>query len=376
MARIHLSQSDITDREEQYVLAALRSGWVAPLGPDVDAFEAEVATRVGVRAALAVSSGTAALHLGLLGLNAGPGTVVVCASLTFAASANAITYTGAMPVFVDADPDDGNIDPQLLLAAVDQLHAEGVTVAAVLVVDLFGRCADYESLTVELERRQVPILEDAAEALGASVGGRAAGSFGRLAVLSFNGNKIMTTSGGGMLLSDDESLIQRARYLSSQARQPVDWYEHCDIGYNYRLSNVLAALGRAQLSRLDEMVARRGEIRTMYRTGLSDLPGVRFLGAGTVRRPDNFWLTCLEINPSVAPICAGDVIGKLNAEAIEARYLWKPMHLQPIFTSARAFVTGSAERLFRNGIALPSGSRLSDGDIERVVEVVRGGLAR
>lgn len=376
MARIQLSQADVTEREERYVLAAIRSGWVAPLGPDVDAFEAEVCQRVGVPNALALSSGTAALHLGLLGLGAQAGTAVLCSSLTFAASANAITYTGATPVFVDANPEDGNVDPDLLLSAVDRLRADGVTIAAALVVDLFGRCAGYSAFADELEQRGVALLEDAAEALGSSVDGQAAGTFGRAAVLSFNGNKVMTTSGGGMLLSHDRDLVERARYLSTQARKPVDWYEHDDIGYNYRLSNILAALGRAQLSRLDDMIARRQAIRAEYEAGLSGLPGLRFIGGQRLdTRQDNCWLTCVEIDPERAKMSASDLLGKLRAGDIEARHVWKPMHLQPAFQGARAFVTGAAERLFRGGVALPSGSRLTESDIGRVIEVVRKALA-
>lgn len=376
MTRIHLSQADIGDREEQYVLAALRSGWVAPLGPDVDAFETEAAERVGVPHAVALSSGTAALHLGLLGLGAGPGSVVACASLTFAASANAIVYTGATPVFADCDPQDGNVDPGLLLQTVDTLRAEGVRVAAAMVVDLFGRCADYGELIAELARREVPVLEDAAEAFGATHEGRSAGSFGYAGVLSFNGNKIMTTSGGGMLLSQDPELIAMTRYLSTQARQPVGWYEHTDVGYNYRLSNVLAALGRAQLSRLDEMIARRRAIRYAYVAGLSDLDGVRFLSTDHRPRPDNCWLTCLEVDPNRAAMTAEELIGKLHAEDIEARHIWKPMHLQPVFAKARSFVTGAAESLFRRGVALPSGSGLTDGEVARVIKVVAECLTR
>lgn len=376
MARIHLSQADVTDREEQYVLAALRSGWVAPLGPDVDAFEAEMAARAGVRGALAVSSGTAGLHLGLLGLGAGPGSVVVCASLTFAASANAVVYTGATPVFVDADVADGNVDPELLLEAVDQLQSEGVRVAAALVVDIFGRCADYDALTAELARREVLLLEDAAEALGSTYRGRPAGSFGHAAVLSFNGNKVMTTSGGGMLLSDNQDLLDRARYLGNQARQPVDWYEHVEVGYNYRLSNILAALGRAQLTRLDEMVERRRLVRERYRTGLADLPGIRFIGADSdATRRDNCWLTCIELDPQRSVLTPDELVAKMRAEDIEIRQVWKPMHLQPAFRRQRAFVTGSAERLFRGGVALPSGSRLADEDISRVIAAVQMALA-
>ena len=376
MSRIFLSKADIGRVEEEFVLDALRSGWVAPLGPHVDAFEAEVAERVGVAGALALSSGTAALHLALLHVGAGPGTCVVVSSMTFAASANAVAYTGATPVFVDSQTSDGNVDPALLLEAVDALLAEGETVAAVMTVDLFGRCADYDRITHELEQRGIPLIEDAAEALGASSAGRGAGSFGQAAALSFNGNKIMTTSGGGMLVSDDLDLLDRARYLSTQARQPVPWYEHVDIGYNYRLSNVLAALGRAQLSRLDEMIARRRQIRKTYAAELADVPGLRLLGVGDARgdEADNCWLTCVVLDPSEATASAHEVIAHLGREDIEARHLWKPMHAQPVFAGERAFLNGSSDRLFANGVTLPSGSILSDEDVERVVGAVRASL--
>lgn len=373
MSRIFLSKADIGTVEEDYVLNALRSGWVAPLGPHVDAFEAEIAERTGVAGALALSSGTAALHLALLQLGAGPGTCVVLSSMTFAASANAVAYTGATPVFVDSQATDANVDPQLLLEAVDTLTREGQRVAAVMTVDLFGRCADYDRIAHELEERGIPLVEDAAEALGAHYKGRSAGSFGRAAALSFNGNKIMTTSGGGMLLSDDLDLLDRARYLSTQARQPVPWYEHMDIGYNYRLSNVLAALGRAQLSRLDDMIARRQQIRKMYAAGFADLPGVRLLGSEAARgdESDNCWLTCVVLDPSESGATASEVIARLGEADIEARHLWKPMHAQPVFSGARAFVTGVSDRLFETGVTLPSGSILRDEDIERVIEAVR-----
>lgn len=376
MARIFLSKADVTAVEERYVLDALQSGWVAPLGPHVDAFEAEVAERVGVAGALALSSGTAALHLALMDAGAGPGTHVVLSSMTFAASANAVVYTGATPVFVDSQASDGNVDPELLLEAVDTLRAEGAVVAAVMTVDLFGRCVDYDRVVAELEARDIPLIEDAAEALGASHRGRAAGSFGRAAALSFNGNKIMTTSGGGMLLSDDLALIDRARYLSTQARQPVAWYEHTEIGYNYRLSNILASLGRGQLSRLDEMIARRRDIRKWYAAELADLPGVRLLGEDESRgsESDNCWLTCLVLDPAQAHASAEAVINSLGREDIEARHLWKPMHAQPVFAGARSFRTGVSDSLFDNGVTLPSGSVLSDQDVERVVAVVRSAL--
>ncbi|WP_322746823.1 DegT/DnrJ/EryC1/StrS family aminotransferase [Cellulomonas sp. S1-8] len=375
MGRIYLSKADVTELEEKYVLEALRSGWVAPLGPEVDAFEREVAARVGVGHALALASGTAALHLALLELGAGPGTAVVLPSMTFVASANAVAYTGAEPVFVDSGP-DGNVDPELLLTAVDALRREGTVVTAAMTVDLFGRCAEYDDLVGALAERDVPLLEDAAEALGASYRGRGAGSFGRAAALSFNGNKIMTTSGGGMLLSNDEVLIDRARYLSTQARQPVPYYEHTEIGYNYRLSNILAALGRAQLSRLDEMIARRRSIRDTYASALGSAAGVRLLGRDGVRSDDddNCWLTCLVLDAAGSHVDVDDAVARLNGAEIEARHLWKPMHLQPVFEGRRSWLTGQSERLFRTGLAVPSGSGLTDAEVERAVGTVRSVL--
>jgi dTDP-4-amino-4,6-dideoxygalactose transaminase len=372
--RIHLSKADVTEVEEQYVLNALRSGWIAPLGPDVEAFESEIAARVGVRHALALSSGTAALHLALLGIGAGPSTAVLLPSMTFAASANAVTYTGSTPVFVDSEPHDGNVDPELLLKALDELIAAGHDVAAVMTVDLFGRPADYDRIAPALEERGVPLIEDAAEALGASSGERAAGSFGRAAALSFNGNKIMTTSGGGMLVSNDEAFVSRARKLSTQAREDVPWYEHTETGYNYRLSNILAALGRGQLTRLDGMIERRRQIRRQYERGIDSLGGVTMLGgdAGS----DNCWLTCVTLDPDTTAVDADMVISDLNRMGIEARHLWKPMHLQPLFVNARALLNGTSESLFRRGIALPSGANLTDADIDRVIDAIARTLSR
>jgi len=377
MSLIHLSKADVTEVEEHYILDAVRSGWVAPLGPHVDAFEAEIAARAGVSHSLALASGTAALHLGLLELGAGPGTAVIVPSMTFAASANPVVYTGAKPVFVDSRA-DGNVDPQLLMEAIDTLQAEGTRVVAAMSVDLFGRCADYAEILPGLSERNIPLIEDSAEAFGATYHGRPAGSFGAAAVFSFNGNKIMTTSGGGMLLSNNEDLIARARYLSTQARQPAAHYEHTEVGFNYRLSNVLAALGRAQLSRLDGMLARRREIREMYVDALAEVPGVRFLGRDENGRgddEDNCWLTCIELDPAVTDMSPLKLIAALGGESIESRRLWKPMHLQPVFASSRSFVNGESERLFDRGVALPSGSALQDDEIERVIKVLYTALA-
>lgn len=373
--RIHLSRAHVTDVEEKYVLEALRSGWVAPLGPMVDRFESDVALRCGRAGALALSSGTAALHLALLDVGARPGTVVVLPTMTFAASANAVAYTGAEPVFVDSAA-DANIDVTLLLETVDALRREGRTVAAVMTVDLFGRCCDYTALGDALDAAEVPLIEDAAEALGAGHGGRPAGSFGRAAALSFNGNKILTTSGGGMLVSDDVELLDRARYLSTQARQPAPWYEHTEIGYNYRLSNILAALGVGQLERLDGMIARRREIRARYAAGLQDIEGVSFLGrdAPGSDEHDNHWLTCITLDPEHVGTDPTALMRRLDEAGIEARHLWKPMHLQPVHARRRAAVTGTSERLFDTGVTLPSGSELDDGQVDRVVDEVRQAL--
>lgn len=392
--RILMSQALVGEAEERYVLDALRSGWVAPLGPHVDAFEREIAERVGVEHALALSSGTAALHLALIHLGARPGTKVVLSSMTFAATANAVVYTGAEPVFVDSQASDGNVDAALMLEAVRTLRSEGRTVVAAIPVDLFGRPCDYDTLEPGLAELDVPLLEDAAESLGATLGDRAAGSFGRAAALSFNGNKIMTTSGGGMLLSNDAGLVDHARKLSTQSREPVPWYEHTEIGYNYRLSNVLAALGRGQLERLDDMIARRREIRARYAAAFADLP-IRFLGRDGQDRDDstdNCWLTTIVLDhPTVVeerrsghcPVVAGrgtsletttpadKIVEVMSAQQIEVRHLWKPMHLQPVFTSHRAFTTGVSEDLFRRGVTLPSGPALTDDQIDRVIDRVR-----
>jgi dTDP-4-amino-4,6-dideoxygalactose transaminase len=371
--RIYLSAPDVGRREEDALVAALRSGWVAPLGPEVDAFERETAARVGVAQGVALSSGTAALHLGLLALGVGPGDVVVTSTMTFAATANAIVYTGAEPFFVDCRPDTGNLDPALLLEALESLRSAGERVAAVIPVDLFGKAADYTRLLPMADEFGVPVLEDAAESLGATHAGRAAGSFGQASVLSFNGNKVMTTSGGGMLLTDDPAIAERVRYLSTQARQPVAHYEHTDIGYNYRLSNLLAALGRAQLARLDEMIARRRALRAEYKRLFAGVAGVAVFGSDG-DEDDNAWLTAIIVDRDAAGWAASDLSRALAADDIETRPLWKPMHLQPVFADARRLVNGAAERLFETGLALPSGSALTADDRDRVLRGIQSFL--
>jgi dTDP-4-amino-4,6-dideoxygalactose transaminase len=320
---------------------------------------------VGVPHAVAVNSGTAALHLALLGIGAGPGDVVVVPTLTFVASANAVVYTGATPVFVDCDAATGNLDADLLAGLLGELDGEGASVRAVMTVDVYGSCADYDRIIPCCDRWGIPVVEDAAEALGATRHGRAAGSFGRAAALSFNGNKIMTTSGGGMLLTADDRLVRRARPLASQARLPLEHYEHADIGYNYRLSNVLAALGRAQLCRLDEMIVRRRTVRERYGEVFAGVDGVRLLGEDPAA---NCWLTTIVVDPERTGWRARDLAAYLRVRGVETRPVFKPMHLQPVFADARTALSGAAEHLFRNGLTLPSGSALADDDIRSVLD--------
>ncbi|WP_344615440.1 DegT/DnrJ/EryC1/StrS family aminotransferase [Dactylosporangium salmoneum] len=366
-ARIHLSAPDVSGVEERYLVNALRSGWVAPVGPDLEEFEREIARRCGTAHAVGVSSGTAALHLALLALGVGPGQAVLVPTLTFAATANAVAYTGAEPVFVDSLAGDGNVDPDQVARAAADLRREGRTVGAVLPVDLFGAVADHEAVAAAAGPG-VPLVEDAAEALGATRDGRPAGSFGRAAALSFNGNKIMTTSGGGMLVTDDRALAARARHLATQAREPVAHYEHRDVGYNYRLSNLLAALGRGQLSRLDEMIARRRQLRERYLRLFAAAEGTRVLGEGDPGA--NCWLTTLVVEPGRAGWEAADLGAWLAARDIETRPIWKPMHLQPVYRDRRAWLTGVADRLFASGLNLPSGSGMREDARRRVFDAV------
>jgi dTDP-4-amino-4,6-dideoxygalactose transaminase len=366
---IYLSSPDVGEAEEQAIIEALHSGWIAPLGPMVDAFEAEMAERIGVAHAVALSSGTAALHLALLGAGVGRGDIVVTSTLTFAATANAITYTGAEPYFIDVLPETGNMAPEALERALARLTAAGEPVKVVMPVDLLGKAADYTAIEPIVQRYGLTMICDAAEALGATHAGRPAGSFGEAAVLSFNGNKIITTSGGGMLLTNDSALADRARYLATQARQPVVWYEHTDIGYNYRMSNLLAAMGRAQLGRLDGMIARRRELRNMYKQFWAEVPGVSVFGAQG-DEADNAWLTSILVDPEVAGWTAEDLRVFLLSQGIESRPIWKPMHLQPVFAGARGEITGVAQRLFETGLTLPSGSVLDGQQIQRIFDAI------
>lgn len=369
MMRVYLSPPHLTGHEKPLVDDAFASNWVAPLGPHVDEFEVEMCRTVGVAHAAALSSGTAALHLAMRLLGVGPEDEVICSSFTFSASANPIVYEGGTPVFVDCDA-SWTIDPNLVESELKAAAAAGRRPKALVAVDLYGQTCDYRAIEALCEKYGVALVEDAAEALGATCGGRGAGSFGRVGVLSFNGNKIITTSGGGMLLSNDGELIRKARFLATQARDEAPHYQHSQIGFNYRMSNVLAALGRGQLATLPERVAARRANFKAYREALGELPGVGFMPEAAWGA-SNRWLTCITVEPTAFGATREDVRLALEAENIEARPVWKPMHLQPVFAGCRALGGRVCEEIFEKGLCLPSGSSLSGDDRARVIDVVR-----
>jgi dTDP-4-amino-4,6-dideoxygalactose transaminase len=371
--KIYMSSPDVGDLEEKFVLHALQSGWVAPLGPDVDGFEAELSERVGAAYGVALGSGTAALHLALLSHGIGPGDLVLTSTMTFAATANAIRYTGADPFFIDSD-ESGNISTVLLEEAAEKLMAGGRPPKAIVPVDLLGKVCNFSEIDRIAKQFGLIVIADAAESLGSTRAGKAAGSFGDAAIVSFNGNKIMTTSCGGMLFTEDSDIAARARYLATQARQPVVHYEHTDIGYNYRMSNLLAALGRAQLRRLDEMISKRRGHREVYREFFAAVPGVE-LFAALDDREDNCWLTSIVVDAQVAGFTAQELAVHMAAGDIEVRPLWKPMHLQPVFADADRLIDGTSERFFSTGLTLPSGSALTPGEFSRVIDQIQSFLA-
>ena len=355
--------------ELELVKEAFASNWIAPLGPHVDAFEEEIAERTGVGHAAALSSGTAAIHLALRLLGVRAGDEVICSTFTFSASANPILYEGAEPVFLDSGPTSWNMDPALLHDELDACAARGRLPRAVIAVDLYGQCADYDSLLAACEKHGVPLIQDSAESLGATYKRRAAGAQGQVGVFSFNGNKIITTSGGGMLVSDDGELIEKARFLATQARDPAPHYQHSSLGFNYRMSNVLAAIGRGQLSVLSERVAARRRNFERYRALLGNTPGIAFMPLAA-HGQGNFWLTCITVDPEAFGASREELRLALEAHNIEARPVWKPLHLQPFFRGCRRRDGEFSESIFERGLCLPSGSNLADSDLERVCEIM------
>ncbi|RHR75797.1 DegT/DnrJ/EryC1/StrS aminotransferase family protein [Odoribacter sp. AF15-53] len=381
--RIWLSLAHMSGREQEFIQEAFDTNWVVPLGPNVNAFEkslqdflignGELKVENKDKRVVALSAGTAALHLGLILLGVGEGDEVICQSFTFSASANPIAYQGATPVFVDSEGDTWNMDPELLEMAIkDRLEKTGRLPKAIIPVHLYGMPGRMDEIMEVANRYGIPVLEDSAEALGSEYKGRKCGTFGEFAALSFNGNKMITTSGGGALVCPCEERAKRALFYATQAREQAPHYQHEKIGYNYRMSNICAGIGRGQMFVLEEHVARRREIHDLYVRLLDGVKGVKVMcqpAGGDFN--SNYWLTCITVEPEVAGFTREDVRLALDADNIESRPLWKPMHLQPVFKNAPFYGNGTSERLFEIGLCLPSGPTLTNQDVERVVQVVK-----
>lgn len=370
--KIWLSLAHMSGREQDFIKEAFDTNWVVPLGPNVNGFEADLEKYIGEnKHVVALSAGTAALHLALVMLGVKAGDEVICQSFTFAASSNPITYLGATPVFVDSELDTWNMDPQLLEQAIlDRKAVTGKYPKAIIPVHLYGMPAKMDEIMAIANRYGIPVLEDAAEALGSTYKGRACGTFGEYGVLSFNGNKMITTSGGGALVTPTTETKQRVMFYATQARENAPHYQHEVIGYNYRMSNICAGIGRGQMYVLDEHIARRREIHSLYTELLKDVEGIAVMQRPSEEYDSNFWLTCILVNPEKAGFTREDLRLKMDEEQIETRPLWKPMHLQPVFANVPTYVNGVSEALFNDGLCLPSGPMCTDEDIQRVAKVI------
>ena len=376
MKHIHLSLAHMSGKEEEFIHEAFLTNWVVPLGPNVDGFENDLAAWLGEKSAsplhvVALSSGTAAIHLALVMLGVGPGDEVICQSFTFAASANPIVYQGATPVFVDSEPGTWNMDPELLRQAIDdRLRATGKLPKAIIPVHLYGTPARMDEINSVASAYGIPVVE--AEALGSEYNGRYCGTFGTYGALSFNGNKMITTSGGGALICPDEESARRVKFYATQARENFPYYQHEQIGYNYRLSNISAGIGRGQMYVLNEHIARRRAIHALYVEKLKNTPGITVMQPrSNVDLHPNYWLSTILINPQEAGFTYQELSARLTAADIESRPLWKPMHLQPVFAKAPAYVNGVSEALFAQGLCLPSGPMVTDEDVDRIVKVIK-----
>lgn len=378
MKHIHLSLAHMSGKEEEFIHEAFLTNWVVPLGPNVDGFENDLAAWLGEKSAsplhvVALSSGTAAIHLALVMLGVGPGDEVICQSFTFAASANPIVYQGATPVFVDSEPGTWNMDPELLRQAIDdRLRATGKLPKAIIPVHLYGTPARMDEINSVASAYGIPVVEDAAEALGSEYNGSYCGTFGTYGALSFNGNKMITTSGGGALICPDEESARRVKFYATQARENFPYYQHEQIGYNYRLSNISAGIGRGQMYVLDEHIARRRAIHALYVEKLKNTPGITVMQPrSNVDLHPNYWLSTMLVNPQEAGFTYQELSARLTAADIESRPLWKPMHLQPVFAKAPAYVNGVSEALFAQGLCLPSGPMVTNEDVDRIVEIIK-----
>lgn len=364
--RIYLSPPHLSGMEREYIEEAIKTNWVAPVGPHIDAFEKEVARYISSRFAVALSSGTAAIHLALIVEGVGRGDTVYCSTFTFSASANPIVYQGGTPLFIDADAQTWNMDPHLLDEELKKAADAGRLPRALIVAHLYGQSADMDPIMDSCSRYGVTVIEDAAESLGSTYKGKQTGTLGKMGILSFNGNKIITTSGGGMLLTDDEKIAARVRHLSTQARENVPYYLHKDIGYNYRMSNVLAGIGRGQLQVLDERVGQRRRVNERYRDLLGEVEGISFMPQAAYGR-SNCWLTCVLIDPDGFGATREEVRLNLESRNIESRPLWLPLHLQPVFSGCPRAGGEVSKGLFDRGLCLPSGSALTDNDLDLIV---------
>lgn len=382
--RIYLSSPHMSGEEMKYINQAFEQNWISPLGPNVDAFEVSLAQYCGVKHTAALSSGTAAIHLALIILGVEQGDEVIASSFTFSATVNPIVYQKATPVLIDSEPGTWNMDPELLEKAIQGCRPQTAGLQdrktarpkAIIVVHLYGMPANMDRIMEIANRYEIPVIEDAAEALGSRYNNKPAGSFGKMGILSFNGNKIITTSGGGALLSNDKELITKARFLATQARDSAPHYQHSQIGYNYRMSNVLAGIGRGQMEVIDDRVTRRREIYSFYKENLGKYDGFEFIEETGKEYFSNRWLTTVLIDPQKTGITREELQIRLERENIETRPLWKPMHLQPIFESCPSYINGTSENLFNRGLCLPSGSNMSDDDLQRVIGSIKKCIAR
>lgn len=364
--KIWLSSPHMSDEgyEQEYIKEAFDSNWIAPLGPNVNGFEQELAAKVGAKHAAALVSGTAAIHMALNAVGVGQGDIVLCPTLTFSATANPIIYQNASPVFIDSNFETWNMDPEALEVAFEKY---GDRVKAVLVVHLYGLSADMDSIVEICKKHNVPLIEDAAESLGTTYKGKSTGTFGDYGIFSFNGNKIITTSGGGMLVSDNEEIIAKVRFWATQARDKARHYQHSEIGYNYRMSNILAGIGRGQLKVLDKRVEKKRYIYDFYKRELEGLEGVKIMPINEWCEP-NCWLSCITLSGKVRPL---DIMEKLEAENIESRPIWKPMHMQPVFKDFDFIGDGVSEKIFENGVCLPSDTKMTDEDLIKICKIIK-----
>jgi dTDP-4-amino-4,6-dideoxygalactose transaminase len=369
--RIWLSSPHMSGKEMKYIHEAFEGNWIAPLGPNVDNFEKELCAATNASHAVALSSGTAAIHLALIVMGVKPGDEVICSAFTFSASANPIIYVGASPVFIDSEPETWNMSPVYLETAIKDRMVKGKKPKAIILVHLYGQPAKLEEIFKISEEYGIPIIEDAAESLGSTYKGKMTGTFGKIGIYSFNGNKIITTSGGGALVSEDKGLTEHANFLATQARDKASHYEHSQIGYNYRMSNVVAGIGRGQLEVLKERVDQRRKNFEFYKEALSVVPTIKF-NISNINGDSNRWLTCISLEENNSKISVQNIMEALEKDNIESRPLWKPMHLQPVFKYYPFYGNGFSESLFRKGLCLPSGSNLEEEQLESVVKIIKG----